>query len=88
MSRNWQIVLIAMTLLLASTIAVAGHPQYLIPRSTPTVITLSPVPHTNTVSGQVLNAQPYAYGWFGVQPRRHWSRHFGYYRTYTEWSAK
>jgi hypothetical protein len=33
-------------------------------------------------------AQPYAYGWFGAAPRKHWSRHFGYYRNYTQWSAK
>lgn len=29
----------------------------------------------------------YAYGWFGVTPRAHASRHFGYYRTYTQWSV-
>lgn len=29
----------------------------------------------------------YAYGWFGVAPRSHASRHFGYYRTYTQWST-
>lgn len=28
----------------------------------------------------------YAYGYFGVAPRSHASRHFGYYRTYTQWS--
>ena len=28
----------------------------------------------------------YAYGWFGAAPRTHASRHFGYYRTYTQWS--
>jgi hypothetical protein len=29
----------------------------------------------------------YAYGWFGVAPRSHASRHFGFYRTYTQWST-
>jgi hypothetical protein len=29
----------------------------------------------------------YAYGWFGASPRRHASRHFGYHRTYTQWST-
>jgi hypothetical protein len=29
----------------------------------------------------------YAYGWFGVAPRTHASRHFGYYRLYTQWSS-
>jgi hypothetical protein len=28
----------------------------------------------------------YAYGYFGVAPRSHASRHFGYHRTYTQWS--
>ena len=32
--------------------------------------------------------QTYAYGWFGAQPRRHWSRHFGYYRNYTQWTRR
>ena len=30
----------------------------------------------------------YTYGWFGVKRRRHWSRHFGFYRNYTEWKAR
>lgn len=29
----------------------------------------------------------YAYGFFGAAPRSHASRHFGYYRTYTQWSS-
>jgi hypothetical protein len=29
----------------------------------------------------------YAYGYFGVAPRSHAARHFGYYRTYTQWST-
>jgi hypothetical protein len=29
----------------------------------------------------------YAYGFFGAPPRSHASRHFGYYRTYTQWST-
>ena len=28
----------------------------------------------------------YAYGFFGAPPRSHASRHFGYFRTYTQWS--
>lgn len=35
-----------------------------------------------------VNTPRYAYGWFGVQPRHHWSRHFGFYRDYTQWKAK
>jgi hypothetical protein len=29
----------------------------------------------------------YAYGFFGVAPRAHASRHFGNYRNYTQWSV-
>ena len=29
----------------------------------------------------------YAYGFFGVPPRSHASRHFGVYRNYTQWSS-
>ena len=31
---------------------------------------------------------PYAYGWFGAEPRQHCVRHFGYYRNYTQWTAR
>jgi hypothetical protein len=31
----------------------------------------------------------YAYGWFGVPPRKtNWTRHFGYCRNYTQWKVK
>lgn len=33
-------------------------------------------------------AQGYAYGWFGAAPRRHWSRHHGYYNNYVRWSLR
>ena len=29
----------------------------------------------------------YAYGFFGVAPRSHASRHFGVYRNYTQWAT-
>lgn len=66
----------------------SGPPRYLILR-TPT----APTPHQPTYGYYPGMVQPvqtsgYSYGWFGVQPRRHWSRHFGYYRQYTEWSAR
>jgi hypothetical protein len=50
--------------------------------------------HSRSVRGFIpaapfaVEASPYAYGWFGVQPRRHGSRHFGYYNNYTQWSAQ
>ncbi len=36
----------------------------------------------------VSPAPRYAYGWFGAAPRYHASRHFGYYRDYTQWTRK
>ena len=30
----------------------------------------------------------YAYGWFGVKPRRHKGVHHGYYNNYTQWSYR
>jgi len=38
--------------------------------------------------GVLMEPRPYAYGWFGANPRPQWSRHFGYYRNYSEWSAR
>jgi hypothetical protein len=32
--------------------------------------------------------QPYAYGYFGARPKRHWHRHFGWNQSYTQWSLK
>jgi len=38
--------------------------------------------------GYAVETQTYSYGWFGAKPKPQWSRHFGYYRNYTEWSAR
>jgi hypothetical protein len=35
-----------------------------------------------------VRSSGYAYGWFGAAPRAHASRHFGYYRTYTNWNTR
>ena len=66
----------------------AEPPPYLLLR-TPS----APVPHQPTYNhypglGYGVSTQAYSYGWFGAPPRQHWSRHFGYYRNYTQWSAK
>lgn len=42
----------------------------------------------NPGQAQPVSRHAYAYGYFGAQPRRHWSRHFGYYREYTQWSVR
>ena len=38
--------------------------------------------------GYGVQTPTYSYGWFGARPRRQWYRHFGYYRNFTEWSAR
>jgi hypothetical protein len=63
----------------------AGPPSYLLLRDPE-----SPGPklqpgYPGSVSYDV-RACGYAYGYFGVAPRAHCSRHFGIYRTYTQWS--
>lgn len=66
-------------------IATAGPPSYLLLRDPE-----SPGPklqpgYPGAVSYDV-RSYGYAYGYFGVAPRTHCSRHFGIYRLYTQWS--
>jgi len=72
--------------------AKAQPPTYLVLRAP---VTQAPRPHGHHLPpqspaayGYMLEPRPYAYGWFGASPRPQWSRHFGYYRNYTEWSAR
>lgn len=66
----------------------ARNPSYLILRGP-----VAPRPHQPHYgyypgSGYAVDTQTYSYGWFGAKPRPQWSRSFGYYRNYTEWSAR
>jgi len=70
--------------------AFAQSPPYVVLR-TPAVRTGHGQPAPPIGNGPVIypvKTRTYAYGWFGVQPRRHWSRHFGYYRNYTQWTRR
>jgi hypothetical protein len=66
--------------------AVAGPPTYLMLRRPE-----SPGKHyqPGKPDAAMLDARTsgYAYGFFGVAPRAHASRHFGNYRNYTQWSV-
>lgn len=77
------------TICLTVSVASAAPPAYLVLKGP---IAPLPPPQAGTSSQpgrEIPTGSPgYAYGWFGVQPRQHWSRHFGYYRNYTQWSAK
>lgn len=59
-----------------------GHGVVPSPESVPGAVPWPGAPIPRVVS------KPYPYGWFGAPPRQHWTRHFGYYRNYTQWSAK
>ncbi len=86
--RIWAVTLTAMFIAVATGTVRAEYPTYVTLR-TPAAQSL---PQTtfgcNPGREQRVPTQAYAYGWFGAQPRQHWSRHFGYYRNYTEWSVK
>ena len=65
----------------------AQQPSYLILRAP------APRPHHPSHGyypgyGYGVETRTYSYGWFGAKPHPQWSRHFGYYRNYTEWSAR
>jgi hypothetical protein len=60
-------------LILVAERAEAEHPQYLI---------LTPM---NYGYGQPVTGSTYAYGWFGVAPRRHFTFHWDYYNNRWMW---
>ena len=70
----------------AASTAVAGPPAYLLLRRAE-----SPGNHyaPGHYDAALYDARTsgYAYGFFGAAPRSHASRHFGYYRNYTQWST-
>jgi hypothetical protein len=37
---------------------------------------------------QTLQAETYPYGYFGAQPSAQWSRHYGYYNAYRQWTRR
>ena len=82
------VVLMGLTACLLVTNAQASHPSYLVLRGPATS-----TPHHSHQDrypgyGYAVEPRAYSYGWFGARPVRQWTRHFGYYRNYTEWSAR
>jgi hypothetical protein len=66
--------------------AQAGPPAYLILRRAESPGKFHRPGHTDAALYDTRTSG-YAYGYFGVAPRAHASRHFGFYRTYTQWST-
>lgn len=67
--------------------AAADYPHYLIlqtPPSGPRHVSQG----FNPGLPERVSTPAYSYGYFGVAPRKHVSRHFGYYRNYTECSYR
>jgi hypothetical protein len=81
-------ILAALLMLSTARTSEAQEPSYLILRAP-----VAPQPHHPRHGyypgyGYGVETRAYSYGWFGAQPHRQWSRHFGHYRNYTEWSAR
>ncbi|MGE0755853.1 MAG: hypothetical protein AB7F89_01360 [Pirellulaceae bacterium] len=88
MCRVRQLLLLFVLSALPGQLADAGHPSYLILR-TPASPTPPHAPYARYPGqGLTVAAPSYAYGWFGAHPHPQWSRQFGYYRNYTQWSRK
>ena len=84
----WMLVTGLLLVAIVATTQAAAPPRYLLLQ-----VDAAPIPrpnagHQGLGSNNGQPAQPYAYGWFGASSRQHWSRHFGYYRNYTQWSGK
>ena len=73
-------------LAILSVPASATPPTYLILRAPRANHAHAPV--YNPGHGYGVQTPAYSYGWFGTHSRPQWSRHFGFYRNYTEWSAR
>ena len=88
--HGYRTVVLLMGLFAGASIAQveASHPSYLILRGP-----VASNPHHSSQGyypgyGYAVQPQAYSYGWFGAAPRPQWTRHNGYYRNYTEWSAR
>ena len=83
--RLLTVLLLGLLLISAANAAFAAPPAYLVLRQHAS-------PGQNHRPGHAdaamydARTSGYAYGYFGATPRSHASRHFGYYRTYTQWS--
>jgi hypothetical protein len=78
--------LLAVMIVLANAAAAqAGPPSYLLLRQ-PESPRPSHRPGDPAAAYFDVRTDGYAYGYFGVRPRSHWSRSFGVHRMYHQWS--
>ena len=85
--RKFVLVVFTAAILMAPEV-VDAKPRYLILR-TPTAPTKAQ-PTRQHYSGYktVVTGEAYSYGYFGAAPRRHASRHTGYYNNYIQWGSR
>jgi hypothetical protein len=67
--------------------ATAQYPPYKILQTPPSGCRQASLGNNSGI-GQGVSAPAYSYGYFGVAPRKHGSRHHGYYNNYSEWSYR
>lgn len=84
--RRFSIVVVILFSLLGASPALAGPPAYLLLRRPESPGKCYAAGYPDAANYDVRTSG-YAYGYFGVAPRQHASRHFGYYRTFTQWST-
>jgi hypothetical protein len=84
-----QAILLLLGLLIGSNappVAIAGPPAYLVLRRQESPQRKYQAGYPDAARYDARSSG-YAYGWFGAAPRAHAARHFGYYRTYSQWSG-
>jgi hypothetical protein len=86
MTRHFYLAAAFMVLAASTTSALAGPPAYLVLRR-PESAGKHHRPGQQDAVMYDVRSGGYAYGFFGVAPRSHASRHFGVNRTYTQWST-
>ena len=87
LKHGWLFALVLVAGSIAGNVALAGPPAYLVLRRPE-----SPQKHyqagQHDAARYDVRSSGYAYGWFGAAPRSHAARHFGYNRTYSQWSTQ
>jgi hypothetical protein len=68
-------------------VCLAAHP-ITIQAETPVLVLHRTAPGHSSMKLQSVHAEPYPYGYFGAQTNPHWSRHYGYYNTYRQWTRR
>lgn len=55
---------------------------------TPVLVLQRTAPGHSSLKMRSVHAEAYPYGYFGAQTNPQWSRHYGYYNTYRQWTRR